>query len=413
MSAAAVVAGRRGPVMQYLPGAVVGLTLVPALCVVGFASTDAVNPALLKHATLAFSANLFAAVLGAAGVLLALGIHRAAAAPAIRQWKATELSRPLASAIFRRLGVEQAIGGTGSVRARVIVIGVFLLLLLIPLQLAFNQVREEFRVRRAVTRALDAFNLPNRSAIIGSAVNIADDRVDVRLQVATSALFAAADRTRFEQAVHADTGRQVRLDLVQTVADVGDAGAIQLLVQDRAAPPSRPAQSLQSSLQQADGLLSPLLRDLPLPSGARIVSVRSWFADGRGPMLDMLYLAEQALDRDGEVLMARLLSAHTEVPLDRITSTWLPAVHQLRFTRAGLTDETTARLAALPLRGLLSSSSRLAVTATLAQRVPADTVDAVAQQLQDVLGLSGRPAVASVPTGDSRSGTLSIGPAVP
>ncbi len=412
MSAAAVVAGRRGPVMQYLPGAVVGLTLVPALCVVGFASTDAVNPALLKQATLAFTTNLFAAILGAAAVLLALGIHRAAETPTIRQWKTTELSRPLASAIFRRLGVEQAIGGTGSVRARVVVIGVFLLLLLIPLQLAFNQVREEFRVRRAVTGALEAFNRPNRSAIIGSTVNIADDRVDVRLQVATSALFSAADRTRFEQAVQRDTGRQVRLDLVQTVADVGDAGAIQLLVQDRAAPTSRPPATLQSSLEQANGLLSPLLRDLPLPSGARVVSVRSWFADGRGPMLDLLYLAERALDRDGEVLMARLLSVHTEVPPDRITSTWLPAVHPLRFTRVGLTEETLDRLAALPLKGLLRSS-QLTVAVTLGQRVPAATADAVTGQLQDVLGLSGSPAVESVATGDTRSGTLRIGPAVP
>jgi cell volume regulation protein A len=407
MSAAAIVARRRGPAIQYLPGAVVGLTLVPALCVVGFALTDAVSAGVLRQATLQFIANMVAAILGAALVLLTLGVHRAAQSPLIRQWKAEELSTPLASAMFRRLGVEEAIGGTGSVRARVVVIALFLLLLLTPLQLAFNQVRSELRARQAVARALNTFNVPNRSAIIGSTIALTDDRVDVRLQVATSALFSAEERARFEQRIYQETGRRARVDLVQTVADVGDAGTLRQLLELDQSRRLEPLPTVRSSLQEAEGLLSRVLRDATLPGGARIVSVRTSLGNVRGPGLELVYLSDRDLDPDAQALLAQLLSVQTQIPLDRITLAWLPATHALRIARGALDAEAAAALGDVRMR-VLPQLAELAVTVTVTQNLSRAEADAVARRIQEDLGLSEMPAVVTDPAMDRRTAVLRI-----
>jgi cell volume regulation protein A len=409
MSAAALVLGRRGSSLQFLPGAVVGLTLVPALCVMGFALTDAVSPVLLRQATLQFSANLFAAILGAAAILLALGIHRAARADVIQQWKRDELTRPLASAIFRRLGVEEAIGGSGSVRARVVVIGVFLLLLLTPLQLAFHEVRAELRARQAVARAVEMFNVPNRSAVIGSAISVAGDRIDVRLQVATNALFSPEDRAAFERNVRQDTGRDVRVDLVQTIADVGDAGSLRaLLDHDRTSRTAAPPPTVRAALESADGLLSAAVRTIPLPSGARVVGVRGRLADGHGPALDVSYLAEQELAPDAQALLVQLVSAHSQVTPDRISLVWLPASLELRLAAGRLGDEARAVLRDVRSRHLAESKA-LTVTLIVGTTLPPAVADALATQVRTALELPHPPAVVADAGTDRRRAVLTIG----
>jgi hypothetical protein len=326
----------------------------------------------------------------------------------IRQWKAEELSTPLASAIFRRLGVEEAIGGTGSVRARVVVIALFLLLLLTPLQLAFNQVRSELRARQAVARALDMFNVPNRSAIIGSSIALTEDRVDVRLQVATSALFSAEERARFEQRIHQETGRRARVDLVQTVADVGDAGTLRQLLERERARRLEALPSVRSSLQEAEGLLSGVLREATLPSGARIVGVRTSLGNARGPGLELTYLSERDLDSDAQALLARLLSVQTQMPPDRITLAWLPATRALRIAPGGALDpEAAAALGDVRMR-VLPQLAELAVTVTVTQNLRRAEADAVARRIQEDLGLSEMPAVVTDPAMDRRTAVLRI-----
>ena len=69
------------------------------------------------------------------------------------------------------------------------VVGVFLLALLIPLQLALNQLTEEFNARQAISRAQTVFDVADRSTVLNSAFTIDEDGVNVRLQVATNELF--------------------------------------------------------------------------------------------------------------------------------------------------------------------------------------------------------------------------------
>ncbi len=392
--AAAAIVSRRHRTVQYLPDAVVGITLVPALCVVGFALTDVVGGGVLQKALLQFSTNLFAASLGAGLVLLAVGIPRAAQSPSVRQWKEEELAAPLASAVFRGLGLERAIGRTGSVRARLIVVGVFLLVLVTPLQLAYNDVMAELRTRQAVARAQEAFNVADRSAVLDSAVAIADSQVIVRLQVATSEPFPAADVERFEAQVTAETGRRARLDLVQTMADVGSAGALERLLHERrqADLPAPPRSALEV-LQEADGHIAPLLRTLPWPQGVQSLTARSTMGGPLGPSLAIVYLAELELNRDAQAVLTTVIAGQTRLDQGRIVLEWVPDTRALRFSRSGELDvQSMAELQAM--REAIAAHPSLDVSLSVPEDTPPQVRDAIVQRARQELGLAGMTPVA-------------------
>ncbi|MFN8061078.1 MAG: cation:proton antiporter [Vicinamibacterales bacterium] len=386
MAAAAMVSPRHRT-LQYLPGAVVGITLVPALCVVGFAMTDVVAAGALQKATLQFSTNLFAASLGAGLVLLAVGIPRAAQSPTVRQWKEEELATPLASAVFRGLGLERAIGRTGSVRARFIVVGVFLLILITPLQQALNDVRAELRTRQAVARAQEAFNIANRSAVLGSVVSVADNEVSVRLQVATNEPFSTADVARFEAQVIEEAGRPARLDLVQTMADVGNAGVLGRLMAERQTPdPSGPPRTPLEVLREAKERLTPLVHALPWPPGMEVLALRSTMGEALEPTLSIAYLSEQELSLDAQAVLTGVVAAQTRIPRDRLALDWVPASRSFGFSRNGrLGVEATAALQ--EVRDKLSAHPTLVVTVHVPDGTPATVSEAVARRVQAELTL--------------------------
>ena len=385
MAAAAIVSPQHRA-LQYLPGAVVAITLVPALCVVGFALTDVVGAGALQKAILQFSTNLFAASLGAGLVLLAVGIPRAAQSPAVRQWKEEELATPLASAVFRGLGLERAIGRTGSVRARMIVVGIFLLVLVTPLQLAFNEVRAELRARQAVARAQEAFHVSNRSAVLGSVVTITDRQVSVRLQVATNEPFSAADISRFEAQVVEETGRPARLDLVQTMADIGNAGILGRLRAEQ--PPDPPAsRTALEVLREADGHLTPVMRALPWPQGVEVLTLRATMGEALEPTLTMVYLSEQELSGDAQAVLAGVVAGQTRIDPRRIALEWLPATRTFRFSRNGSLDvESIAALRAM--RSAVAANPRLVVSLDVPEGTPTSVRDMVARQVQEELALA-------------------------
>lgn len=385
MAAAAIVSPRHR-VLQYLPGAVVAITLVPALCVVGFALTDVVGAGALQKAILQFSTNLFAASLGAGLVLLAVGIPRAAQSPTVRQWKEEELATPLASAVFRGLGLERAIGRTGSVRARMIVVGIFLLVLVTPLQLAFNDVMAELRARQAVARAQEAFNVSNRSAVLGSVVTITDRQVSVRLQVATNEPFSAADVSRFEAQIVEETGRPARLDLVQTMADIGNAGILGQLRAEQ--PPDPPAsRTAVEVLREADGHLTPLMRALPLPQGVDVLTLRATMGEALEPTLTVVYLSEQELSRDAQAVLAGVLAGQTRIDQQRIALEWLPATRTFKVSRSGSLDvESVAALRAM--RSVVAAYPSLDVSLDVPEGTPTRIRDMVVRRVQEGLGLA-------------------------
>jgi cell volume regulation protein A len=164
-------------VLHYLPGALIALTLLPPLSVMGVGLSLGLDANIFQGSALLFTANFFAVILGAALVFAAIGMPRVSDLEFTRIWKTREFSRPAIHFAVKRLGLAYIVGRAGSLRARLIVTLVFLLALLIPLQMAFNQLRLEYRARQAISEVEKMFVLPGQSSSINSASYIQEDRI--------------------------------------------------------------------------------------------------------------------------------------------------------------------------------------------------------------------------------------------
>ncbi len=410
MSGAALISIRRRA-FHYLPGAVIAITLLPALCVMGFGLGGSLSGPIFRGGALQFTANLFAAILGAAAVLTLAGVQQAAQCPSIRQWKEEELRAPFARVFFGRLGLSGVIGRSGTLRARLIVIAVFLLSLLIPLQLAFNQLKQEFRTRQAISRAQAIFDVPSRSTVLSSAFTLGDDGVDVRLQVATNELFDDHDIKRFEERVFDQAGRRVRLELVQTLGDIGKADTMRRLLTPRApAVAPAPVRSVNGSLQDLGSVVRRIVNELPLPEDVAVVAVRGDFA-AAGPTIEVVYLADRELGPDARSMLVKLLAERTLVGSDRISTRWIQAAWTVGLSWRG----SLARSAEATLRGLratLADQPGLEVSLELPPKMSAEARELARASLAREIGRAElavtTPVAAVAPDGVLRLGARKI-----
>lgn len=376
---------------DYLPGAVIAITLLPALCVMGFGLEGSLGGPVFRGGGLQFTANVFAAVLGASVILVLVGIPKAAQSESVRLWKEQELARPFVNAVFGRLRLQHLIGRTGSVRARAIVVGIFLLALLIPLQSALNQLTREFRTRQAISRAQGVFDIAGRSTVLDSSFVLREQDVRVRIQVATNTLFTAEDIARFEERVFDQVGRPARLDLVQTLSDVGQADTIrEMLVARGRAPAEERPRTAAESLQEARDLVERAVAELPLPDSVRMLGIRSVLSGPAGTAVELAYLADREMGPDAHAVLIRLLAGRTKISEDRLGLRWVPAAVRVGVSRTGAItpgDEP----ALLKLRGLLAEWPGLQPTLAVAPGLPQRAVEAARTQIQKQLMVADLP----------------------
>jgi uncharacterized hydrophobic protein (TIGR00271 family) len=386
MSGAAL-ASFRSRVFHYLPGAVIAITLLPPLCVMGFGIGEGLGSQALRGGGLQFTANLFAAVLGASVIVMLVGIPRAAQAESIRRWKEQELARPRVQAIFGRLKLQTVIGRTGSVRARLIVVGIFLLSILIPLQSALNQLTLEFRTRQSIARAQAVLEIPGRSAVLNSSFVMRDDGVRVRLQVATNELFTVQEIARFEERLTDQLGRPARLDLVQTLGEVGQADTIRAMLLARSQPAPAAPRTLFESLQETGALAERVIAGLPLPEAVTVVTARGTLGASSQPAVEVVYLADRELGGDAQTVIVSLLAERTRVSQTRIRMRWVPTVVSLALARAGrLAASAEGELKSLA--ATLDEFPELVVSLDLPSSLSDRAAEAAERQITDLLGLA-------------------------
>lgn len=388
--AAALFASSRATRLEALPGALVGITLLPALGVAGFGLAGGVEPLATRGAALLFVANLFAAVLGAALVLLLAGVPRAATSEVVRSWKDSELSRPVVRWIFTTLRLQRVVGRTGSVRARVVVVAVFLLALLVPLQSAFNQLTREYRARQAVTESQQMFEVRGRSSLLSTTSVIGDEALHVRMHVATNQLFGAKDIATFEGSVRQSTGLPTHLELVQSVGDIGQAETLRAMLAARRAPPeATPAPSLSASARGLASQAVEAVNRLPWPKEVSVVGVTAELDTTEPPRIVVLYLAGAALDDGVRDVLARVLAERAAVEERRIELEWMPDRYGFGLTgsartRIGEADETLLRSVGERVRRHRRLAARL-------QAPPGLSTEAVEQLRVRVGALMGLP----------------------
>ena len=294
--------------LQYLPGAVLAITLLPPLAVMGFGLGSNFNIDIFRGGAVLFTSNFFAAILGASLVYAIVGMPAVAGLEAILDWKQRELDEPIVKLIFERLRLKRIVGTTGSVRSRLVVSAVFLLALVIPLQMAFNQLSLEFRARQAISEVERMFELPGRSAIINSVSSIGEETIAVRIQVATNAFFTSSDIRRFEERVSDRTGRPTRLDLVQSLSDIGEGEKIRGMLEQAAPAPVEYRPSIPEITISLRDEIEKKIGILPLPESIKLLRISAELSLNRqNSDYRIDYLADAPLSDDAGVLLVNLL----------------------------------------------------------------------------------------------------------
>ena len=318
--AGAVLAFSRRRLLHHFPGALLGLALMPPLAVLGFGLGREFSTEIFQGAALLFVTNLFAAILGAAVVYSAVGMPAAAALETVRAWKRREMRQPFVRFLFERLRLGGIIGRAGSARARLMVIVVFLLALLIPLQMALDQLGKEFRARQAVSAVEKMFDQPGRSAIINSAATIGEEGIFVRVQVATNAFFTSDDIRRFEERVADRTGVAARLDLVQSLSDVGEGRKLMGMLAPSAPVPAAHVPGVRESARNLRDAFARELRGLDLPETLAVVGAGAELGmDGAPPSFRVEYLSASPLSDDARELLAGLMRQRMGLEPERLS----------------------------------------------------------------------------------------------
>jgi potassium/hydrogen antiporter len=412
----AFVAGMAGAVMlfsrrrmlQFVPGAVLAVTLLPPLAVMGFGLGNSFNIEIFRGGAVLFAANFFAAILGASLIYAVAGMPAVAGLEVIRDWKQRELNHPIVKLIFERLRLKSLAGRTGSVRSRLVVAAIFLLALVIPLQMAFNQMSLEFRALQAISEVEKMFELPGRSAIINSTSNIGEDAIVVRIQVATNAFFASSDIRRFEERISDRTGKPTRLHLVQSLSDIGEGGKIRGMLsqasQQRAeynASVPEIAVSLRDEIEKS-------LRITPLPQSIALLGAGAELSLSRKDSSFRIdYLADAPLSEDARVLLANILERQMKLNAGGLHLVHVPARYSFIIDAKGEIS-VTERAQLQGIQSMLMQYPQLRADLELPRFAANKQADKLRTTLYDLAPLLGDPARASVTSNQSQDRTAKI-----
>jgi cell volume regulation protein A len=408
MTGAAMLFSRRRTV-QFLPGAILAVTLLPPLAVMGFGLGNGLNMEIFRGGAILFTSNFFAAILGASLVYAIVGMTEIAGVEAVRAWKQRELDRPIVKLMFERLRLKRIAGKTGSVRSRLLVAAVFLLALVIPLQMAFNQLSLEFRARQAISEVEKMFELPGRSAIINSSSNIGEDAIVVRIQIATNAFFASSDIRRFEERITDRTGKPTQLNLVQSLSDIGEGGKIREMISRTSQPRVEYSPNIPEMAVGLREEIEKTLRTSPLPQSIKLLRASAEFSLNRQSSYFRIdYLADEPLSDDARGLLANLLERQMKLPPGGMRLVYVPARYSLNFdTRMEIPAAERIHLQAI--QSALTQYSQLIADIELPRMTSERIADRLRKTLYAAAPLLGDDSRTAVKSNESqRNRTISV-----
>ncbi len=407
MAGAVMLFSRRG-MLHFLPGAVLAVTLLPPLAVMGFGIGNSSGIEMFRGGAVFFTANFFAAILGASLIYAIVGMPEVAGLNGIHDWKRRELNQPFVKLIFERLKLKTLAGRTGSVRSRLVVACVFLLALVIPLQIAFNQLAMEFRARQAISDLEKMFELPGRSAIINCLSDIDEDEIAVKIQVATNSFFTASDIRHFEERLADRTGKQTRLDLVQSLSDIGEGQKIRGML---SLAPHSSAELSANISEITVGLRDAIERNLrlvPVPQSITILCASAELGLNQSLMyFRMEYLAVDPLSEDAGTLLSDLLERQMKLKSGSLKLVHVPSRYSFNLDRTGrISEKELAQLQSV--QNLLTQHAQLGASIELPRSPSGEGADKLLRTLYDLAPMLENSSRVEIKTNQGRDRMLIV-----
>ncbi|PZD74103.1 hypothetical protein C1752_01213 [Acaryochloris thomasi RCC1774] len=351
-------------VVTSVPGVAIAVALMPPLCVVGYGigvsqSLDfSEGMRVAGGGGLLLLTNLSAITFIAMLIFLLLNIDTPEVKEQVRQWHHQDAESRRVQILIERFPISNRWEVIGSLRSRLFVILVPLLVLLIPLSRALGRLEQgivvqqrENQIRQVATNLWrqDFSEQPDgelRSYIDQLSSQEQQGRLTLRLTVFTRQFYSEAEQQTFTQRLSDRLNRpadNVILQLVQIPTASSEALAMLLedSVSEQTAAESRPltvAEARAKFLQTTDAAL----QSLTLPPPATLVRYEVLTNVAEPLKIRLIYLSEREIEADGKNLLRgtireRLSFPTATVELERLVSA--PAPLTLGSNQVSLTAE--------------------------------------------------------------------------
>ena len=372
-----------------IPGVSIAVALMPPLCVVGYGLGMAitVNSAnglgVARGGGLLFLTNLVAITFMAMVVFLALHIDPDPVLAKVRSWRESDPESMRLQSLVDKLPASERVKKIGGLPSRIILIVMTILLVSLPLNQSYNQLRSEVerkqqqnRLRNVATEIwqknfAEFADGKARSYISQLSLQERERKLTAQLQVVTSKIYTEAERAQYKKLLAVKLLRPVEsiaLNLIQIPTASSDL-LQQVPVATIPSPPPTVAE-LQSSFL---GGIESVAESLVLPAPAQLVNYEVSTSPVAPLKIRVVYLSDREIDRDGIVLLAaeirkQLNYPTAEVNFQRIAPLNIPLPFGLN--QAKITPDLTKLLDRIGL--LLQQQPRLQVEITASQ-TPAET----------------------------------------
>jgi uncharacterized hydrophobic protein (TIGR00271 family) len=322
-------------VVTSVPGVSIAVALMPPLCVVGYGIGTAVTFnaetgfAVARGGGLLFFTNLVAITFMAMLVFLALNIDADPVREKVRAWRETDRESIWVQSLVDKLPASGRLKRIGSLPSRLLLIVMTILVISVPLNRSYRQLSSEIsykqqqnRLRSTATEVWQKnfADFPDgkaRSYISQLSFQERERQLVAQLQVVTSHVYTEAERARYKQLLAGKLQRSldsIGLNLIQIPTASGDL--LQRLSEaSKPTPPPTTAQLQFGFLESAKLAIASLI----LPPPARLVSYAASTSPVAPLKMQISYLSERDIDRDGQAVLIEDIRRQLDYPTAEVT----------------------------------------------------------------------------------------------
>ncbi len=330
-----------------IPGVAIAVALMPPLCVVGYGMGLAVSLDFITGLKTAFGGgllfitNLTAITLTAMLVFLLLNMGTGAITAQARKWHQEDPESAWIQSLIGQLPITQKLRTIGSLRSRLMIISIPILVLLIPLSQSLARLQQQITAKQTENRVLRAAQSLWQSnfdvlaegrprSFIGSLASSVSPEGQLALQmtVFTSKSYSEAEKKQFQTQLAQKLNRTAD-DITLTLIEIPTT-TNELIVQksEQSAVTALPSpQPLTVSETQSAFLqtVSGALQSLALPPPAALLDYDVAVRADQSLTLNLAYLSPRNISADAQAVMESEVRNRLAVPNARVRLTRIPS----------------------------------------------------------------------------------------
>ena len=327
-------------IVTSIPGVAIAVALMPPLSVIGFGiglATGGHDPEgwrIARGGGLLFLTNLVAITFAAMLVFLLLHIDIRQVRTSARSWAEKDPESVFVGRLLQKIPVLRRLKAFESLPVRVVLTVAAIIILAIPLNESFMQLRREITRKHNENELLSVAARMCQEKVPGAgggprcsagplSISSQDGQAVIGLRVFTTQPFSATEREQLVQAASTTLGRppkEISLQMVEIPTTSGElAGAIK---------EAKPAAPLTVAQLQADLLASlrSSLDTVDFPPPAQLIDFHANIGELEPFRVDLVYLNDHVLGEDSQALIISAVRSRLNFPQALVDFEHVPSV---------------------------------------------------------------------------------------